>query len=136
MPVSARPMISFWICEVPSYRVVTRTSRRVALDRVVVDVARAAVDLDRRVRAADRRLGGVQLGDRGLGRVRLAGVLQVAGAPHEHPSGVGLDRHVGDHRLDELEARDRATELLALLGVPTEASTQPWQMPTQPAATL
>ena len=28
MPVSARPMISFWICEVPSYRVVTRTSRK------------------------------------------------------------------------------------------------------------
>ena len=44
----------------------------VALDRMVVDVARAAVDLDRGVGAADRRLGGVQLGDRGLGRVRLA----------------------------------------------------------------
>ena len=28
IPVSARPMISFWICEVPSYRVVTRTSRK------------------------------------------------------------------------------------------------------------
>ena len=28
IPVSARPMISFWICEVPSYRVVTRVSRR------------------------------------------------------------------------------------------------------------
>ena len=28
MPVSARPMMSFWICEVPSYRVVTRTSRK------------------------------------------------------------------------------------------------------------
>ena len=28
MPVSARPMISFWICEVPSYSVVTRTSRK------------------------------------------------------------------------------------------------------------
>ena len=27
-PVAARPMISFWICEVPSYRVVTRASRR------------------------------------------------------------------------------------------------------------
>ncbi len=26
-PVSARPMMSFWICEVPSYSVVTRTSR-------------------------------------------------------------------------------------------------------------
>ena len=28
IPVSARPMISFWICEVPSYSVVTRASRR------------------------------------------------------------------------------------------------------------
>ena len=28
IPVSARPMISFWICDVPSYRVVTRTSRK------------------------------------------------------------------------------------------------------------
>jgi len=28
IPVAARPMISFWICEVPSYRVVTRASRR------------------------------------------------------------------------------------------------------------
>jgi 3-hydroxyacyl-CoA dehydrogenase, NAD binding domain len=28
IPVFARPMISFWICEVPSYRVVTRTSRK------------------------------------------------------------------------------------------------------------
>ncbi len=27
-PVIARPMISFWICEVPSYSVVTRASRR------------------------------------------------------------------------------------------------------------
>ena len=25
-PVAARPMISFWICDVPSYRVVTRAS--------------------------------------------------------------------------------------------------------------
>ena len=28
IPVASRPMISFWICEVPSYRVVTRASRR------------------------------------------------------------------------------------------------------------
>ena len=27
-PVTARAMISFWICDVPSYRVVTRASRR------------------------------------------------------------------------------------------------------------
>ena len=45
---------------------------QVALDRVVVDVAGAAVDLDREVRALDRRLGRVELRDRGLDRVRLA----------------------------------------------------------------
>src|SRR6202012_6117705 len=28
IPVRARPMISFWICDVPSYSVVTRASRR------------------------------------------------------------------------------------------------------------
>ena len=28
IPVIPRPMISFWICEVPSYRVVTRASRK------------------------------------------------------------------------------------------------------------
>ena len=41
-----------------------------ALDREVVDVARAAVDLDRVVGAPDRRLGREVLGDRRLGRVR------------------------------------------------------------------
>ena len=89
----------------------------VALDGVVVDVARAAVDLDRRVRAVHGGLGRVQLGDRGLGRVRLAGVLEVTGAPHEHPGGVGLNLHVGEHSLDELEACDRLAELDPLLGV-------------------
>ena len=44
---------------------------QVALDRVVVDVAGAAVDLDRQVRALDRGLRGKELGARGLGRVRL-----------------------------------------------------------------
>jgi hypothetical protein len=47
-----------------------------ALDRVVVDVAGPAVDLDRRVRALDRGLGGVELGDRRLDRVRPALVLE------------------------------------------------------------
>jgi hypothetical protein len=28
IPVASRPMISLWIWEVPSYRVVTRASRR------------------------------------------------------------------------------------------------------------
>ena len=89
----------------------------VALDRVVVDVARPAVDLDREVRAVLRRLGRVELRDRRLGGRRAALVLEEAGAVDEHPRGVGLHAHVGDHRLHELERRDRAPELLALLGV-------------------
>ncbi len=56
----------------------------VALDRVVVDVARAAVDLDREVRAVLRRLGRVELGDRRLGGRRAALVLEEAGAVDEH----------------------------------------------------
>src|SRR3954471_19304089 len=88
---------------------------QVALDRVVVDVAGAAVDLDRQVRALDRRLRRVELRDRGLGRVRQAAVLQVAGPPDQHPRRVALDDHLGDHLLDELEAGDRDAELAPLL---------------------
>src|SRR4051795_2595612 len=86
----------------------------VTLDRVVVDVARAAVHLDRGVRALDRRLCCVELRDRRLGRVRLARVFEVPGPPDEHPGRVGLQDHVGDHRLHELERCDRTAELLAL----------------------
>ena len=41
-------------------------------------------------------------------------ILQRAGAEDQHPRGVALDDHVGDQLLDELEARDRHVELLAL----------------------
>src|SRR5215212_10173234 len=75
---------------------------QVALDRVVVDVAGAAVDLDRQVRAFDRGLGRVELRHRGLGRVRLLFVLQEAGAEDQHPAGVALEDHLGDHLLDQL----------------------------------
>src|SRR5579872_3186679 len=70
----------------------------VALHRVVVHVARAAVDLDREVRALKRGLRRVELRDRGLERVRKPLVLQPAGAPDEHPRGIRLEHHVGDHR--------------------------------------
>jgi hypothetical protein len=75
------------------------------------------VNLDRRVGALDGGFGRVQLGDRGLGGVGLTGVLEIARPPDKHPGGVGLDRHVGDHRLDQLKAGDRTPELLAVLGV-------------------
>src|SRR3954463_1879954 len=89
----------------------------VALDGVVVDVTGSAVHLDGEVRVAHGGLGGEQLGDGGLGGARTPGVLQPAGAPYERAGGLGIDRHVGDHLLHELEARDRAAELLALLRV-------------------
>src|SRR3954468_24473274 len=89
----------------------------VTLDGVVVDVAGAAVDLDREVRVADGGLGGEQLRNRRLGGTGPPGVLQPAGAPHEGTRGLGVDGHVGDHLLNELEARDRPAELLALLRV-------------------
>src|SRR3954463_2813659 len=90
---------------------------QVALDRVVVDVAGAAVDLNRQVRALDRRLGRVELRYRRLGRVRLLFVLQQAGAEDQHPAGVAAEDHFGDHLLDQLEAGQRHPELLAVLGV-------------------
>src|SRR3954468_9524304 len=89
----------------------------VALDGVVVGVARAAVQLDRLVGAVLRGLGRVELGDRGLRGRRPALVLEEPGAPHEHPRRVRLDPHLRDHRLHELEGADRPPELLALLGV-------------------
>ena len=42
------------------------------------------------------------------------GVLEHPGAEDEQPGGVALDDHLGDHRLDQLEAGDRHAELLAL----------------------
>ena len=73
--------------------------------------------LDREVCAAYCRLGGVQLGHRRLGGVRLARVLQPAGPPHQCAGGVAVEDHVGDHLLHELERRERAIELLTLLRV-------------------
>src|SRR5437899_5701885 len=59
----------------------------IALHRVIVDVAGAAVDLDGGVRTLHRRLGRVQLGHRGLERVRAPEVLEPARPPDEHARG-------------------------------------------------
>src|SRR2546423_503167 len=56
----------------------------VALDRVVVHVARPAVHLDRRVRTPLGGLRGVVLGDGGLGGVGLPAILEEARPPHQH----------------------------------------------------
>src|SRR5438477_2770700 len=85
----------------------------VALDRELVGEAVTAVDLDGAVGRALRGLGRVELGDARLTRVRASLVLEVAGAPHEEPRGLGLDDHVGDQLLDELMSRDRLSERFA-----------------------
>src|SRR3954471_12328412 len=84
---------------------------------MVVDEFGAAVYLDCRVRTFYDRLGRVELRDRRLDGVGLAGVLQDPRAADEHPGRVALDDHVRDQLLDELEAGDRDPELLALGGV-------------------
>src|SRR6478672_1978802 len=90
---------------------------QVPLDGVVVDVAGAAVDLDRQVGALDGGLRGVELGDRGFGGVRLALVLEDPGTPDEQLRRVPPQDHLGDHLLDELEARDRDAKLHTVLRV-------------------
>ena len=52
------------------------------------------------------------------------------------PRGVGADLHLGEHRLHELEAsRSGGRTARARSRSATDSSTQPWQIPTQPAAT-
>ena len=75
------------------------------------------MDLDREVRAVNRSLGCIELRDRGLGGARLVLILEEPGAANQQPPGVPLDDHVGDHLLNELEARDRNPELAALLRI-------------------
>src|SRR5439155_16797177 len=88
-----------------------------AAHRVLLDIAVAAVDLDRLLGAADGqapclelRLGG------GQGELRLA-VLEARGLVDEQPAGLDLGAHVGELALDGLELRDRLPERLALAGV-------------------
>src|SRR4029450_7081807 len=84
-------------------------------DRVLVDVAVAAVDLHGRVRGADRRLAGVVLGDRGLERVPDTRVRRKRGSPGEQARRLGLDGELRQALLHELERCDRAPELLPVL---------------------
>ena len=77
----------------------------------------AAVNLNCFVRAPDCGFGCVVLGDRGFECARLAGILDRPGLVDQQPRSFGLDDHVSDHRLDELEAGDRTIELCSFVGV-------------------
>src|SRR6476619_1463887 len=78
-----------------------------AADRVLLDVAVAAVDLDGLLGRFDGEAARDQLRLGGGQREGLAGVLLERGAPGQQAGGLDLVREVGDLRLDRLERRDR-----------------------------
>src|SRR6188474_1886545 len=67
------------------------------LDRVLLDVAVAAEDLDRVGGHLHRRVGGETLRERGLQRRALALVVQPCRLPDEEARGLDLRGHVRDH---------------------------------------
>src|SRR5213593_2132865 len=88
------------------------------LDREVADVAVAAADLDRLLGDLDRHLAGLQLRHRALRLLELAAVTALPQRPpYQCSRGLDLGRHVGEHERDRLVLDQRASELLALLGV-------------------
>src|SRR3954451_1731192 len=89
----------------------------VALGGELLGVAVAAEDLDRLAGLAAGDGGGEELGLRPLDGVGAAGVLQARGAVGQRAGGLDLGLHVGELVGDRLEARDRAAEGAALLGV-------------------
>src|SRR5215204_6445438 len=86
-------------------------------DRELVNVAVAAVHLDRGIRRPDRRLARVVLGDRRLERMPGPGVGGQRSLPGEQASGVRLDGDLRQQLLHELERGDGTAELAALGGV-------------------
>src|SRR5471030_183369 len=74
---------------------------QVTRGRAVVHEAPAAMDLDRQVGAFAADLGRVIFGDGEVLAGRLAPVGQPGGLVDDHAGGFDLDRHVGDHLLDQ-----------------------------------
>src|SRR5438874_2168410 len=88
-----------------------------AADRILLDEAVAAVDLDGLLRAAHGQASCLELGLRsGQGEV-APGVLLARGLVDEQARGLDLGRHVGELALDGLELRDRLAECDSLLGI-------------------
>src|SRR5215207_3312038 len=88
-----------------------------AADRVLLDVAVAAVDLDGLLGGAHGEPAGLELGLGGGEAEGLAGVLLEGGLVGEQARGLDLGRHVGELGLDRLVLGDRLAEGDPLLGV-------------------
>src|SRR3954447_13801781 len=88
-----------------------------AADRVLLDVAVAAVDLHRLVGCLDGQPSGLQLRLRRHEAEVAALILEPRRLVREQPGRLDLRREVGELRLDRLEARDRLPERAALLRV-------------------
>src|SRR5579859_1376749 len=89
------------------------------LDRVLLDVAVAAEDLDRVGRDLHRDVGREALGHRSLGALEGPALgRHPARTPDEQAGGVDRHRHVGELETDGLVLPQRLAELLAVLRVP------------------
>src|SRR5262245_46400714 len=93
-----------------------RVTKR-ALDRILLHVSVAAVDLDRLEGHLYGDLARVELRHRGFGLVFDPLVAQRRGALRQEPRAFDLHRHLGKLELDRLELGDRLVELLASLRV-------------------
>src|SRR3954452_13327673 len=110
-------MMRRWTSDVPSYNSRDARITRVAFDRIVPKVARAAVELDHCVGGAVRGFRREEPRHRGRLGEGLALVLQVSGLEDQEPRRFEIDFAVGDHPLDTLEICDRLSELPALLHI-------------------
>src|SRR6185312_8562319 len=87
----------------------------VALDRIVLDVAVAAMELQRLVADPEAGIGREALGHRAAHRrVRLPGIERRSRAPHHEARRLELRRHIGELELQRLELGELAAELPAL----------------------
>src|SRR5665213_645737 len=88
---------------------------QIALDRIFLDVAVAAVQLQRLVDDLETGVGGEALGHGALGSgFGIVALKRTGGAMHHEPRRVELGRHVGEAELERLELGERLAELLAL----------------------
>src|SRR5207253_7057769 len=89
----------------------------ITLDRVLLDIAVAAVHLNGLMRHPTRGLGGVELRHGRRTRERLAAVALPRRALDQEPRHLAAALHLGQLELDRLNLGQGAAEGLALLGV-------------------